>query len=235
MLKKGLFFSALALATTYPLLNFAASQANTSTNSSTQSTTTVTTPATNSSQGKTTSATSTSTNGQNAEINDAAITNQIKALYQKAPLVNNQAISITTTNHRVVLKGKVDTDMAYERAIALAESVEGVDDVDADNLLVKDSKSPIADTFTTARVKGTLMKEKLFGDKDIEYWPVSVETKNGVVYLAGNVDTQEQRNNIINIVKNVKGIKSVKSSLTVKDANNIKQNNNENNNTNISQ
>jgi len=56
----------------------------------------------------------------------------------------------------------------------------------------------------------------MFGDKDIEYWPVSVETKNGVVYLTGTVDTSTQKTNIENLVKTIKGVKSVNSTLTNK-------------------
>ncbi|STX28339.1 osmotically inducible protein Y [Legionella beliardensis] len=241
MLKKSVLYSALAIAAINPAITFAASQTNTTapaTSTSTQSDTTVTTPTTSSTQGDTTATTPTSSTTSNAQhaISDTEITNQIKALYQKSPLVNEQNITISTANQQVVLRGKVDTDMEYERAISLAESVAGVNDVNADNLLVKDSKSPLADTFITAKVKGAIMKEKLFGDKDVEYWPVSVETKNSVVYLAGNVDTNEQRTNIVNLVEKVKGVKSVKSSLTVNQTNNAAgQNNNAQNVTNSSE
>ncbi|STX50805.1 osmotically inducible protein Y [Legionella busanensis] len=225
MLKKSLLCSALAIiAAVSQLEAFAASQTNTST-TSTQGNTTVTTPTTTSTQGDTTSTTPTTTTSTQSAVNDTAIVDQVKALYQKNSLLKDKNIKIIATNHRVMLSGKVDTDMEYEQAISLAESVQGVADVDADNLLVKDSKSPLADTFITAKVKGNLMKEKLFGEKDIAYWPVNVETKNGVVYLAGNVDSNEQRNNIENLVKRVSGVKSVKSSLTVNQNANSTNNN----------
>ncbi|MGQ3888719.1 BON domain-containing protein [Legionella sp. CNM-1927-20] len=233
MLKKSLLCSALAIAAVNPLGVFAASQTDTTT--STQSNT-GTIPTTTPTQGDTTATTPTTTtnttqtvNTQSA-VNDTAIIDQVKALYQKSPLLKGKNINITATNQQVILRGQVDTDMEYERAISLAESVQGVNDVNADHLLVKDSKSPLADTFITAKVKGTLMKEKLFGEKDIEYWPVSVETKNGVVYLAGNVDTNEQRTNIENLVKRVSGVKSVKSSLTVNQNANSTNNAGTNNN-----
>ncbi|WP_131783332.1 BON domain-containing protein [Legionella gresilensis] len=227
MLKKSLLCSALAITAASQLEAFAASHTNTST-TSTQNHTTTTPMHGNTTATTPTTSTSNTVNTQSA-VNDTAMADQVKALYQKSPLLKDKNIKITATNHRVILSGKVDTDMEYERAISLAESVQGINDVNADNLLVKDSKSPLADTFITAKVKGSLMKEKLFGDKDIEYWPVSVETKNGVVYLAGNVDTNEQRTNIENLVKKVSGVKSVKSSLTVNQNANSMNNNNQDN------
>ncbi|MFC3907666.1 BON domain-containing protein [Legionella dresdenensis] len=148
---------------------------------------------------------------------DTAITAKVKALFAKSSLIKGRDISVVTVNRKVILSGTVDTDLQYERAIVLAGSVDDVRDVDADTLIVKSSESPMADTYITAKVKGRLLKEKIFGDKDIEYWPVSVETKNGIVYLAGSVETAKQRSNIVNLVKGVKGVKSVKSSLSVKD------------------
>lgn len=205
MLKKSLLYSALAITAFNPLALCAASQTETHTTKTDTSVTTTTegdvAPA---STGTTTSTT----------MNDSAITEQVKALFQKNTLLGGKNIAVETKNHQVMLSGKVDTDMEYERAVSLAESVQGVNEVNADNLVVKDSKSPLADTYITAKVKGSLMKEKLFGDKEIEYWPVTVETKNGVVYLAGTVDTDAQRNNIVSIVEKVKGVKSVKSALT---------------------
>lgn len=147
---------------------------------------------------------------------DSAITAKIQALYAQSPLIKTANIAVVTNSNRVILTGKVATDMQYEEAISIAESIDGVFDVDASHLDVTASKAPLTDTYTTAKVKGIIMKEKLFGDKAVEFWPVSVETKNGVVYLTGAVDTAEQQTNIVNLVKNIEGVSSVKSSITVK-------------------
>jgi len=147
---------------------------------------------------------------------DTEITAQVKALYMQTPLIKNTGITIKTTQHIVMLTGKVDTDLQYEQAVLLAQSVNDVVDVNADKLLITKSKSPLSDTYITAKVKGIIMKEKLFGDKSVEYWPVSVETKDGVVFLTGIVDTEEQQKNIINLAGSIKGVKSVNSSLTIK-------------------
>ena len=101
------------------------------------------------------------------------------------------------------------------RAITLAESVDGVRAVNADNLKVKSSSAPLTDAYTTAKVKGAFLKTKLFGSQDIEYWPVKVETKDRVVYLSGSVDTPSERTNLINLTQKVRGVKLVNSSITV--------------------
>ena len=150
------------------------------------------------------------------ELSDTVITTKIKGLYGLSPVIKILAISVVTTNHDVVLIGSVDTDMQYEEAVALAQSVDGVANVNADKLSVSASKSPLEDTYITAKAKGTIMKEKLFGSKEVQYWPITIETKDGVVYLAGKVDTDEQRANIVNLIEGVKDVKSVKSVITVK-------------------
>lgn len=151
-----------------------------------------------------------------APVSDTAITAKVKMLYAKSPEVKGSNISVTTVNHTVLLSGKVHTDEEYDRAVSLASSVSGVNEVDASKLAVTASKSPVSDTYITAKVKGALLKEKLFGDKDVEYWPVKVETKNGIVYLTGKVDTTIQKDNAAAIIKRVKGVKRVESTVTVK-------------------
>lgn len=147
---------------------------------------------------------------------DKEMTAKIEALYATSPLLKSSKIEVQSNDNNISLKGALTTDMQYEKAVSLAQSVPDVIDVKVDELKVKESKAPIADTYITAKVKGMLMKEKLFGSKAVEYWPVSIETKNGVVYLVGKVDTEEQGKNIANIAKSINGVKSVNNIITVK-------------------
>lgn len=149
-------------------------------------------------------------------VADAAITAKIKALYAVSPIARTLNISVTTANHDVVLSGTVATDIEYEAAISLAQSVDGVENVNAEQLMITESKAPMADTYITAKAKGLLLKEKLFGAQSVEYWPVTIETKDSVVYLAGAVDTEDQRANIVKLIEGIHGVTSVKSLMTVK-------------------
>jgi hyperosmotically inducible protein len=149
-------------------------------------------------------------------VSDAAITTKIKSLFLRSSVVKHSKISVSTTNHQVTLSGKLNTDQEYERAVTLAKSVDGVTDVNTDGLQVSASQTPIHDTYITAMVKGAFIKEKLFGTKDIEVWPVEVETKDGAVYLTGEVDTAAQRDNAVSIAQQAPGVKTVNSTITVK-------------------
>ncbi len=124
-------------------------------------------------------------------LRDTAITAKIKNLYIQAPAIKMLAISASTNNQQVILKGQVATDNQYEQAVMLAHSVDGVGYVDTQDLTVKESKAPLTDTYLTSKVKGQFLKEKLFGKKSIEYWPMKVETKH-----AGYLSTRERQSRI---------------------------------------
>lgn len=149
------------------------------------------------------------------QASDAAITGALKAQFMKDKLLNPFNITVTTRDGKVYLGGVVDTDIQYERAIALAESDDSVKDVDSSNLQVKNSQSAISDSVITAKIEGLLLKNKFFGNKDVSFWPVKIETKDGIVYLTGKVDNNNQKNNIITIAKSVNGVNDIKEDLSL--------------------
>lgn len=153
------------------------------------------------------------------QISDTAVTTNLMTQYAKDPLLNPFKISVTTNNGTVNLSGTVNTKMQYERAVELAESVNGSQDVNANKLKVKNSNAPLSDSFITAKINGVLLKGKIFTGDEISFWPVHVETKNGVVYVSGTVDSAMQKTNVLNAIKNVQGVKSIKQDLTIVDSN----------------
>lgn len=152
----------------------------------------------------------------NSAVSDATITTKVKSAFLRSAVLKKTKISVATTNHEVNLSGTLATDQEYGEAVTLADSIDGVTNVNADNLKVTASSSPIHDTYITGMVKGSFIREKLFGDKEIAVWPVSVETKDGVVYLTGEVDTTQERDNALSIAQKVPNVKSVNSTITVK-------------------
>jgi len=155
-------------------------------------------------------------NHDTASTNDASITKTIQKDFSQDKLLNPLHINVSTQNGVVSLSGRLDTDLQYKKAVTLAESIEGVEDVNADNLTVKDSTSPMSDTYITAKIEGLLLQKATLSKQDVKFTNVSVETTNGAVYLTGEVDNQAQIDNIIAVVKSVDGVKSVKSDLKVK-------------------
>lgn len=140
---------------------------------------------------------------------DQKITSTIKSEIAKSPMLKENSVNVTTNKGVVSLSGNVDSDSQASGIIEIAQSIIGVQDVDADKLKVKESKQPFTDMMTTAKAKGLLIREDIFGTKDIASLGLSVETNNGVVYLTGTVDNKDQINNAIKLIEGMKGVKKV--------------------------
>lgn len=149
-------------------------------------------------------------------LSDSAITTKIKAQMTADTTLNPLDISVSTHNGIVSLKGQVNSDTEYEHAVSMVQSSEGVKDVNTDDLTVKDSKAPLTDLAITAKIQGKLIQDNLFSNKDMAYWGFSIETKDQVVYLKGKVDSQQIKDNIMQVVKSTQGVKSVEDLLEVK-------------------
>ena len=78
----------------------------------------------------------------------------------------------------------------------------------------KDRSKPatfVKDSVITTKIKTKLAAEHLGSAKHI-----SVDTdKDGVVWLSGTANTQEEVNKAVQIARNTEGVKSVKSDLKV--------------------
>lgn len=185
----GIAFSALATTNT-----------TTTEPTTTESTTTTTEPTT----------TTTTTNGTTAvKLSDDAILTSVQSA-----LASYKNVNVTVTNGVVHLSGQLDSDTDYEKVVMLTESIQGIGEVNVDNLTVKDSKAPLQDTFITAKVKAALLQSNIMG-KDVPAWSVSVETKDGKVYLSGTIASDQERQAILNVVKSVKGVTGVDDKMEV--------------------
>lgn len=147
-------------------------------------------------------------------VSDTVITGKVKAKIAADPNVSVFKVGVTTRNGVVMLDGMVNSDTDASALIEMAQSVDGVRDVDTSQFKVKNSSQPFTDTVITAKVKGIYIREKLLG-KDVPAVNVGVETNNGVVYLSGSVANQEQATNAINIAKSVDGVKQVESRIKI--------------------
>ena len=148
-------------------------------------------------------------------ISDSSITAQVKAKITADKTLNPLDVSVSTHHGAVTLKGKLNSDTEYEQAVSIAQSVDGVKEVNTDDLSVKDSDSPLTDLTITAKINGKLLQDNLFSSKELAYMSFSVETNNQVVYLKGKVKSQAIKDNIEHIAKSIKGVKSVNSSLII--------------------
>jgi hyperosmotically inducible protein len=149
-------------------------------------------------------------------VPDANITTIVKNKLDADKSLANTKIDVKTSQGVVDLSGNVSSNTQAATATELAQSMIGVKDVDTSHLTVNDSQQPMADAFITAKIKGSFIQQKLFGDKDIASINISVETNDGIVSLSGFADNQKQISNAIIIAKAVVGVKDVKSTIVVR-------------------
>ena len=69
----------------------------------------------------------------------------------------------------------------------------------------------IDDTAITTKVKSAMI-----ADPTLKALQINVDTKNGVVTLAGAVDSQAMKDKATEVTQSVSGVKSVDNNLTVK-------------------
>lgn len=147
---------------------------------------------------------------QPMSTDDTTVTNNVKTALSDY----SGTVTVTVTSGIVYLEGQLPSDTDYEKVVTLAESVKGTKDVNVDKLTVKDSTQPLQDTYITGKVKGALIQADIMG-KDIPSWTVSVETKNGTVYLSGTVANEQEKQSIVDVVQGVKGVSQVDNQLVV--------------------
>lgn len=121
-------------------------------------------------------------------------------------------LSMKVSNGTIFLTGELDSSSDYEKVIMLAQSTEGVKEVNVDNLSVKENHVSLNDIYLTALVKGALIKQHLI-NKDPSTWSFQVETKDNQVYLSGYAASTKQKKMIIKIAKSIQGVHEVHSTL----------------------
>lgn len=155
-------------------------------------------------------------------MKDTVITTKIKSNLAASDVTHSLNISVETNNGVVTLGGTTKSDAEATMAVQIAESTDGVVDVNTSNLMVSDdsgnsdAKQLLADSYITAKVKGMFMRNDVTsGTENIPVTRINVETKQGVVYLTGDVDHQSQNKLAVKLAKSVQGVKDVVSNLKV--------------------
>ena len=150
-------------------------------------------------------------------VEDTIILAQLKNAY----FSNNEKIffnvSVEVTEGRVLLTGSVDQIDERIEATKLAWSIEGVNEVINEIQISNDEG--ILD-YADDLIMKTKINAKLLLDKDILNLNYSVEVVNGIVYLIGIAQSQEELNSVMNISENTYGVQNVISYVRLKDTNN---------------
>jgi hyperosmotically inducible protein len=158
---------------------------------------------------------------EKALVNDSWLTAKTKIALAADSRVKGRQIEVETTEGRVMLRGKVDSDAAKRAAEGITAGLDGVKTVKNDLEVVPPSAREAEeekDEAITARVKehivkdATLMKDSRLKDADI-----NVHTNAGVVSLTGEVPDISTSAQASWTTRQVPGVKSVKNDLTVKE------------------
>ncbi len=145
-------------------------------------------------------------------INESAITTAIKSKYMTDDELNKFNIHVTVTDKNVTLVGQVADEASKAKAIALAQSTEGVAVVISQLKVSGAAKNSIVSDSTIT----TVIKTVFLSDPRVRGANLRVETLNGVVTLSGTVPTEEAKNAALAIAKSTENVSDVFSKLEVK-------------------
>lgn len=151
-------------------------------------------------------------------LSDAEITGKITAEIAKYPELAKQSLTIRTDQGVVTIFGTIDTLKNAELAIEIAASIKDVKIVTAPNLNVTNATNGLADALIAGNIKGTYLREKIFGDIPLVKLPVQVTSNNGLVFLDGAVDNRDQLRNAILVAQKIPGVTRVISRLNIRPA-----------------
>lgn len=156
------------------------------------------------------------------KVEDANVTAKVKSQLLWNSNTDGLDISVTTRGGVVTLSGEVKSDAESQLAAQIARNTNGVIEVN-NTLQINRQKVPldvaaerkteetaqkINDGWITAKVKSVLLYNRAVDGSDI-----NVETRDGVVSLYGQVDSDHERQQAISLASGIKGVKSVNDEL----------------------
>ena len=145
---------------------------------------------------------------------DTIIDAQIKRkLFKQFPNVFTN-ITVATDNGCVLLAGSVRDEKYIKEAEKIAWTIDGVKKVN-NNLTCNKNVSTtqsLQDSYITSACR-----TKLIATKDIKSRNIKINTNEGVVYLSGTAHSNDELEDIISVVKSIKGVKKVVSYIIIKE------------------
>lgn len=148
------------------------------------------------------------------QVDDSALTAKVKTALARDSATSVYKVDVETFRGDVQLNGFVASDEAKSQAGRIAKSVDGVKSV-SNNLRVGEGErsagAVVDDSVITAKVKTALAT-----DPTVAAHQVNVETREGVVQLAGFVDSGDQKSKASELTRRVAGVKQVDNQLEVK-------------------
>jgi len=157
----------------------------------------------------------------NCTSTDSSITTSIKTNIATNDMVSSANIAVITESGVVRLIGSVNSEKEANTLVEISEAAKGVKDVDINKFTIKGNQKLSEDSAITSKIKGAIIREKLFDDKDI-IKSIEAKTTNGIVVLTGTVANQSQVDKIVKLTQSIKGVNKVKSEIVVIEENDKK-------------
>ncbi len=151
--------------------------------------------------------------GLGGTVNDSAICSKVKSNLYNFNADLHAKVSVSVQNEEVLLTGVVQDPTWSSEAERLAKSVNGVKNV-INNIETTGEESlgsMSQDGWITTRIKSSLLFEN-----DIYSLNYTVETSNGIVYLTGVGQNENEINRVVEIARNVSGVKKVVNLVKIK-------------------
>ena len=144
------------------------------------------------------------------QSSEAQVVDDVLAELKWASRVEERTIEVTTSDGIVTLRGSAPSWPAREAAAAAAHRVPGVLDV-VNELRVQPSES-----FRRADVElAKAVRHALEWDVAVPHERIRSTVSDGVVTLEGSVDSWDQHDDVIQSVRNLRGVIDLKSLLEV--------------------
>lgn len=156
------------------------------------------------------------------ESKDAWIDGKAETVLLMNTNLNNFDINTDVKNGKVVLTGKVESELDKELAEELVLSLDGVTDVDNELTVVKnvdaknkkvESESTVSD-LTDAKITTVITTRFLF-NSEVGGTDIDVDTDKGVVTLNGTVGSDAEKQLAVKIAKNAEDVRDVVDNLTI--------------------
>ncbi len=141
------------------------------------------------------------------EIDDTVITTKVKSALLKDTGLESLDIKVETRKGVVQLSGFVESQNQMDRAMTVAQGIDGVSNVDNKiRIKTKDASvgAKIDDSVITTKVKAEFISDPI-----IKSFDIGVVTRDGEVQLSGFVEDQTQVDRAIEVARGVEGVKSV--------------------------
>jgi len=146
-------------------------------------------------------------------MSDSWITAKTKLALAADDRVKGRQVNVETKNGEVVLRGKVDDEMAKTAAEEVARNIENVKGVKNELQVVAPARREAveeSDEAVTDRVKNALDKDDALRKADID-----VKVSAGVVTLTGEAPSLMAKSKASWLAWKLPGVKSVQNDLTV--------------------